>query len=152
MDLDLGITRPAEHEYPSIRSLVTNVATICAKHDPDIDLDGLRIDVHAFKVGIGACGAAHSAICSQRDGRTRKHPAGLVVLRLNRYAGAADVVRVLAEELRHIGQYARERRRGRIELGIGDYLARPSEQDAKAFADAISDRYFRGESPISERT
>jgi hypothetical protein len=144
MALDLGITRQAKREYPGIRSLVLDVAALCAKHDPDIDLEGLRIDLHALKVSVWACGAAHSAISSRRNGRTRKHPAGLVVIRLNRYAGAADLVRLLAEELRHIGQYARERSGGRIEPGTGDCLERPSEQNAKRFADVISDCYFGG--------
>ena len=124
------IARRVESEVPGIAAMISEVAVLCAEHDPDIDLDKIMIDIRTMRrdgTTAGWCHGSHVVVYVD----FHPYPDSL-----------ASIAGTLAHELRHYGQHARERQE--VSPYWGDntpHDERPSETDAEAFAKMIVSIY-----------
>lgn len=129
----IELSQTLQQTRPHLADWISEAAYWCQSVDPDIDLDGLHISVRQSRKLRNWTGAAwpHSVSLDRRRHKRRKHPSGRVTLTIGKLVPRAEVARITAHELRHIGQFARGRKLiGHLTCMMGD---RESECDSLIF-------------------
>jgi hypothetical protein len=118
--------------FPALDELLAEIKRIACKLDRDIRTRDLRVEARRNTQPDFYKGWAYP-VTRLRDGNgTTYHGDGLVRLHVGANCDEADVVRLYAHELRHIGQF----HRGRKAYGtmtISPLSQQASERDAERF-------------------
>lgn len=123
---------------PELRSQLWTVAVNAQEIDPDIHVLGLLVRIRQSRVPQNWEGNAWPDERSY-DARSRRlyvHPAGKITMSIGEQVPYPEVVRLFAHELRHIGQFHRNRYETGF-LGTDNMLDYQVEPDCYEFEDKV---------------
>jgi hypothetical protein len=133
--------------HPDLRDLIEETSEVARWLDPNIPHEGVLVCARrshtpsAWKYDDYWSGLAHptteSFVGYGPDPGEWTHPDGRIDLRIGLYTNRIDKIRLVAHELRHLGQFVC----GRRQNGYLDMLLKNStcEQDAEAFENVVLD-------------
>lgn len=122
--------------YPFLASGIREITRLCQALDEDIVVQNLLVEVRAHWKPTTYCGRAYPDYASWKNGQRRIHSDGRILLTVGAGIGEEDLTRLLAHELRHIGQFHRGVQR--CGFMTADYLTdEDCEDDAYDFEDYV---------------